>query len=109
MQLLRLATILITIAIVWPVSKTVASNVINPTLLHTVIIAQTREFILDEVLVETQEFLLNTGVQEYGINNITRNVNSSFSIVTMRRVAIRFFELGVVKHFMQKFYSQEFS
>ena len=35
--------------------------------------------------------------------NIRRNVNSDFSIVTMRRVAIIFFELGVVKHFMQTF------
>ena len=31
------------------------------------------------------------------------HVNSGFSIVTMRRVAITFFELGVVKNFMQKF------
>ena len=29
--------------------------------------------------------------------NTRRNVNSDFSIVTMRRVAIIFFELGVVK------------
>ena len=35
--------------------------------------------------------------------NVRRNVNSDFSIVTMRRVAIIFFELGVVKQFMQKF------
>ena len=35
--------------------------------------------------------------------NIRRNVNSDVSIVTMRRVAIKFFELGVVKNFMQKF------
>ena len=35
--------------------------------------------------------------------NIRGNVNSDFSIVTMRRVAIIFFELGVVKNFMQKF------
>ena len=35
--------------------------------------------------------------------NKTRNANSDFSIVTMRRVAIMFFELGVVKNFMQKF------
>ena len=34
--------------------------------------------------------------------NIRRNVNSDFSTVTMRRVAIIFFELGVVKNFMQK-------
>ena len=31
-----------------------------------------------------------------------RNVNSDFSTVTMRRVAIIFFELGIVKNFMQK-------
>ena len=37
------------------------------------------------------------------IYNIRRNVNSDFSIVTMRKVAILFFELGVVKKFMQKF------
>ena len=35
--------------------------------------------------------------------NKTRNANSNFSIVTMRRVAIMFFKLGVVKNFMQKF------
>ena len=35
--------------------------------------------------------------------NIRRNVNSDFSIVTMRRVAIVFFELGVVKNFMETF------
>ena len=35
--------------------------------------------------------------------NIRKNVNSYFSIVTMRRVAIIFFELGVVRNFMQKF------
>ena len=35
--------------------------------------------------------------------NIRRNVNSDFSIVTMRRVAIIFFELGVVKKGLQKF------
>ena len=32
-----------------------------------------------------------------------RNVNSDLSIVTMRRVAIAIFELGVVKKFVQKF------
>ena len=35
--------------------------------------------------------------------NIRRNVISDFSFVTMRRVAIIFFELGVVKRFMQDF------
>ena len=35
--------------------------------------------------------------------SVRRNVNSDFSIVTMRRVAIIFFELGVVKNSMQKF------
>ena len=36
--------------------------------------------------------------------NIRRNINSGFSIVTMRRVAtILFFELGVPKIFVQKF------
>ena len=34
--------------------------------------------------------------------NKRRNVNSDFSVVTMRRVASIFFELGVVKNFMQK-------
>ena len=34
--------------------------------------------------------------------NIRRNVNSDFSVVIMRRVAIIFFELEVVKKFMQK-------
>ena len=41
--------------------------------------------------------------------NIRRNVNSEISIVTMRRVAIIFFELLVVKNFMQKFQSQNTS
>ena len=35
--------------------------------------------------------------------NIRRNVSSEFSIATMRRVAIIFFELGVVNNFMQTF------
>ena len=35
--------------------------------------------------------------------NVTRNVNPDFSIVTMRRVAIIFFEWGIVKKCMQKF------
>ena len=35
--------------------------------------------------------------------NIGRNVNSDFTIVTMGRVAIIFFELGVVKKFLPKF------
>ena len=35
--------------------------------------------------------------------NIRKNVNSDLSIVTMRRVAIIFFELGVAKNYMQKF------
>ena len=35
--------------------------------------------------------------------NIRKSVNSDFSIVTMRRIAIVFFELGVVKNLMQKF------
>ena len=35
--------------------------------------------------------------------NIRRNVNSDLSIVTMRKVAITFFELRVVKKIMLKF------
>ena len=35
--------------------------------------------------------------------NIRRNVNSDFSNVTIRSVAIIFFELGVVKNFMKTF------
>ena len=35
--------------------------------------------------------------------NIRRNGNSDFSIAAMRRVAITFFELGVVKNLIQKF------
>ena len=35
--------------------------------------------------------------------NIRRNVNSDLCIVTMRRVAITFFEFGVVKNFMEKY------
>ena len=34
--------------------------------------------------------------------NIRSDVNSDLSIATMRRVAITFFELGVVKKIMQK-------
>ena len=34
--------------------------------------------------------------------NIRKNVNSDLSIITMPRVAITFFEFGVVKKFMQK-------
>ena len=35
--------------------------------------------------------------------NIRKNDNSDLSIVTMRRVAIICFELGVITNFMQKF------
>ena len=35
---------------------------------------------------------------------IRRNVNLDISIVTMRRVAIIFFEQGAVKYFMQKIF-----
>ena len=35
--------------------------------------------------------------------NIRKNVKSDIPIVTMCRVAIMFFELGVLKKFMQKF------
>ena len=35
--------------------------------------------------------------------DIRRNAKSGFSIVTIDRVAIIFFELGVLKIFMQKF------
>ena len=35
--------------------------------------------------------------------NTRRNINSGFSVVTMRRVAIIIFELGVVKNVMKKF------
>ena len=41
-----------------------------------------------------------------GKYNIKNNVNSDISIVTMRKVAIVFFELGVIKTFMQNFQSQ---
>ena len=44
--------------------------------------------------------ILNTWAWKY---NIRRNVNSDFSIVTMRGVATIFFELGVIKNFMQTF------
>ena len=40
-------------------------------------------------------------------NNVRRNVNSGFSIVTMRRVAIVYFELGVAKKFLQKIYHKK--
>ena len=51
-------------------------------------------------------FLDDCSLNEYILSwkyDIRRNVNSDISIVTMRRVAIMFFELGVVKNFMQKF------
>ena len=35
-------------------------------------------------------------------NNTIRNINLVFSIVTMRRVAIIVFELGIVKNLMPK-------
>ena len=35
--------------------------------------------------------------------DIRRDVNSDFSFVTMRRVAIIFVKLGVIKSFVQKF------
>ena len=35
-------------------------------------------------------------------HNIRRNVNSDFSIVTMRRFGIIFFNLGVIKKFHAK-------
>ena len=58
-----------------------------------------------------EKFQTNRSKNHYGIfqfyktwkYNIRRNVNSGPSNVAMRRVAIRFFELGVVKNFMQKF------
>ena len=40
--------------------------------------------------------------------NIRRNVSSDFSRATMSRVAIIFFELRVVKSFMQKFNRKTF-
>ena len=48
---------------------------------------------------------MNVAIEEINVKpwkyNIRRNVNSDFSTVTMRRVTIMFFELGVVKNFMQ--------
>ena len=46
------------------------------------------------------EYFVNVSPWKY---NIRRNANSEFSIVTMHRVAIIIFELGVVKNFMRKF------
>ena len=46
------------------------------------------------------EFIMELYYRKY---NVGRNVNSDFFIATMRRVAIIFVELGVVKKFMQKF------
>ena len=37
------------------------------------------------------------------IDKIRKNVNSGFPIITMRKVAIIYLELGFVKNFMQKF------
>ena len=76
MQLLRRETILITIAIVWPVLKSV---------------------------IRIRNYKELQRIRNY---NITRNVNSGFSIVSMCRVRfvkIRFFELGIVKHYIQRF------
>ena len=50
--------------------------------------------------VKISVFVISVETWKY---NISKNVNSDFSIVTMRRVAIIFFELGVVKNFMQTF------
>ena len=45
-----------------------------------------------------------TGVLESSrTSTMERNVNSDISIATMHRVLVIFFELGVVKDFMQKF------
>ena len=40
--------------------------------------------------------------------NIRRNISSDFSIVTMRRVAIIFFEWGVVKFSLRNFNTKAF-
>ena len=56
----------------------------------------------DRITKAFEKFLLSQRILSWKYN-IRRNVNSDFSIVTMRRVAIIFFELGVVKNFMQKF------
>ena len=42
-------------------------------------------------------------IKDFYHGNIRSNVNSDFSIVTMRRVKIIFFELGVVKNFLETF------
>ena len=42
-------------------------------------------------------------------NAIVNEHTTNFSIVTMLRVEVIFFELGVVKNFMQKFHSQNFA
>ena len=76
MQLLRRETTLITIAIVWPVLKSV---------------------------IRIRNYKELQRIRNY---NITRNFNSGFSIVSMCRVRfvkIRFFELGIVKHYIQRF------
>ena len=56
----------------------------------------------DRITKAFEKFLLSQRILSWKYN-IRRNVNSDFSIVTMRRVAIIFFELEVVKNFMQKF------
>ena len=63
------------------------------------------ERVLNEPVIDILKYYLKTKtvLNKPWKHNIKRNVNSDFSIVTMRRVAIIFFELGVVKHFMQKF------
>ena len=50
--------------------------------------------------VKISVFVISVETWKY---NISKNINSDFSIVTMRRVAIIFFELGVLKNFMQTF------
>ena len=50
--------------------------------------------------VKISVFVISVETWKY---NISKNVNSDFSIVIMRRVAIIFFELGVLKNLMQTF------
>ena len=50
--------------------------------------------------VKISVFVISVETWKY---NISKNINSDFSIVTMRRVAIIFFELGILKNFMQTF------
>ena len=75
-------------------------QLVNDILLKHLILNNRNIFDRKTITNSFNEYFVNVSRWKY---NIRRNANSEFSIVTMRRVAIIIFELGVVKNFMQKF------